>query len=152
MVDSNGDRDRISRKTVRPPTPESNTPMGRGSDTASVSHRSVDWGATKKRQRHPSYVAADGRVRARDDERHAFVVRLDYKAPVGYNLKVGPSAQSPGQLIVADATARVRPVHEVLHLVRRVADGGEDIGHGDCVVNRRRVVCHDRENDVRRIE
>src|SRR5450756_1051845 len=107
MVASNGDRRRISRKTVRPPTPESNTPMGRGSDTASVSHRSVDRGAAKKRQRHPPYVAAHGRIRARDDKRHAFVVRLDYQAPVGYNLKVGPPAESPGQLIVTDTAARV---------------------------------------------
>src|SRR5664280_635377 len=141
MVASNGDRRRISRKTLRPPTPESKTPIGRGSDTASVSHRGVDRGATKKRQRHPSYIAAHGRVWARDDERHAFVVGLDDKAPVGHNLKVGPSAQSPGQLIVTDAAARVSPVDDELHLIRRVADGGEDLGDGDCVVNRRRVVC-----------
>src|SRR6478672_11903633 len=36
MVDSSGLRRRISRRTVRPPTPESKTPMGRGSDTESA--------------------------------------------------------------------------------------------------------------------
>src|SRR5664279_5839126 len=126
MVDSKGDRRRISRRTVRPPTPESKTPMGLGSDTASASHRSVDRGAADKRLGNASDVPTDRRVRARNDKGHAFVVGLDDQPAVGDNLKVGPSAQRPGQFVVTYATTRIGPVHQVLHLLRRVADGVEN--------------------------
>ena len=92
--------------------------------------------------------AAHRGVRAGDDERHALVVRLDDESPVGDDLEVRPAAERSRQLVPVDAAARVGPVDQVVDLLGRVADRGEDLGHGDRVVDRRRVVGDDREDDV----
>src|SRR6185369_3775189 len=85
MVDSSGFRRRISRRTVRPPTPESKTPIGRGSVTApSAPRRDGDAQAVDREEvaRDAPHVLADLGRRVREDERHALVVRLDDEDPV----------------------------------------------------------------------
>src|ERR1035437_6881456 len=104
MVDSAGSRRRISRRTVRPPTPESNTPIGRGSDTPSVSHRSGNR-ASHDDLGAPLHVPADGGIRTGYDKWHAFVVGLDHQTSIRDDFEVRPATQRPRQLVPADADA-----------------------------------------------
>src|ERR687896_1681568 len=99
MVDSSGRRRRISERTVRPPTPESKTPIGRGSACRSTVSRSVPgerWGALLelggKRGGDAPDPLADRRVGTRGDERDALVVGEENQPPVGDDLEVDRSA------------------------------------------------------------
>jgi hypothetical protein len=66
---------------------------------------------------HSAHVPADRRIGAGDHEGHAFVVGLDDQAPVRHDFEVGPPTQRPGQLVAADAAARVRSVDQVVDLL-----------------------------------
>src|SRR6476661_8468797 len=91
MVDSAGERRTISRRTVRPPTPESKTPIGRGSAIADSGPpgRGGDPAGVEDLPRDAHHVLGDGGVRAGEDERHTLVVRLDDEDAVGHDTMLG---------------------------------------------------------------
>jgi hypothetical protein len=64
---------------------------------------------------------------------------------------LGNAAEGSSQLGGVDPGIGIGAVHEVLDLGRGVADDPECVGQGDRVVDRRRVVGDDLEDDVRAI-
>src|SRR6186997_1366181 len=122
MVDSWGVRRRISWRTVRPPTPESKTPIGRGSDTgvlATAGHRRHPR-AVEDLAGDPDDVLADRRARVGQDERHALVVRADDELAARHDLVLRDPPKRPMQVARVDAAGAIDAVDEVADLRRRV--------------------------------
>src|SRR5687768_9765995 len=142
MVDSPGVRRRISRRTVRPPTPESKTPMGLesvtradapprpaaqtrplprgrelGPPTAGPPARSGD-----ELARDVDDVQADAGIGLGDHERRALVAGRAHDRAVRADLVLRLAPEGLAQVGRVDARTRVGAVHEVLDLARRVAD------------------------------
>src|SRR4051794_39680852 len=116
----------ISRRTVSPPTPESNTPRGRASDIRSGSaghERRV--ASAEDLQRDAQDVHADLRLRAGQDERHALVVRLRDETAVGHDAVLGDAAERTLEVGRLDAAGRIRSVDEIADLRGWIADRPE---------------------------
>src|SRR4029079_4594109 len=117
-VGSRGVRRMISRKTVSPPTPESKTPIGRGSDTGPLAAPGTDRdsrGADQLR-RDTHQVLRDRRRGVGQDERHTLVVRPDDELAVGHDLVLRDAPQGALEILRLDAARAIRPVHQVADL------------------------------------
>src|ERR1044071_1435600 len=134
MVDSPGVRRRISRRTVRPPTPESKTPIGRESVTGEgyrhVGDRAPVWivgSLARSREGRPARgrcraqqgpgdlddVLADAGVRLGGHERRALVARRADDLALGADLELRLAAEGLAQVGRVDARGRVGAIHEV---------------------------------------
>src|SRR6478735_1825574 len=91
MVDSAGERRTISRRTVRPPTPESKTPIGRGSAIADSGPpgRGGDPAGVEDLARDAHHILRDRSIRAGEDERHTLVVALDDEHAIRHDAMLG---------------------------------------------------------------
>ena len=128
-MDSPGSRRWISDRTVRPPTPESKTAIGRwsGETTAAVSGRPrprpVCGGARGGRRRCCGRPSRSGR-RAGRDERHALVVGgQDQPRRTRPRSRCAGRAPPPPPRLMPPR--RIGAVEDDRQLGRRVADGGE---------------------------
>src|SRR5687768_12314635 len=135
-VDSAGMRRTTSRRTVRPPTPESKKPIARlslmlsrllwrvaasrpGCDCLSLCPRCPH--IAHQPLRDAPHVVADERVRPQLDERFAAVVRLGDKQSVAHHLVVCRSPYPLLERALGHAARRVGAVDQIADLVVREA-------------------------------
>src|SRR2546430_3951110 len=150
MVDSFGSWRRNSRRTVSPPTPESNTPMGWSAPpvTGGLAALLLDErvGERVDRLRH-------GGVRRRQNERLLLVQRLGHELPIGGDLAddrkvervLDPALRHPG--------CAVRLIdHEKDWYAALVAERLERVDRGTRVRDRSLHVRDDEKDDVRDVE
>src|SRR6188508_301653 len=94
----------ISRRTVSPPTPESKTPIGRGSDTDSLLTPGADRHARRAHQLggDAADVPAHGGIRVGQHERHALVVRAHDQLAVGDDAVFGHPTEGALEVVWRD--------------------------------------------------
>ena len=145
----------ISRRTVsrrrrsRRPRSDADRTCAARSARAAVASRPASSSSLGRPASTSWLIAAAG---LGQHERHALVVRLDDEAAVRDDAVLRDAAERPLQVDRVDAARRVRAVDQVADLGRRVADRAERVGHGDRVVDRRRVVGDDLDDRVARVE
>ena len=103
-------------------------------------------------RRRSADVLADLGGRVGEHERDALVVRAHDEPAARAHGVLRHAPERPGEGLGVEAARRVGAVHEVADLGRRVADHPERVRHHHRAVDRRRVVGHDLEDRVRRVE
>src|SRR2546430_2351767 len=150
MVDSFGSWRRSSRRTVSPPTPESNTPIARSAPafTRGLAALLLDErvGERVDRLRH-------GGVRGRQNERLLLVQRLGHGLPVGRDLADNGKIERVLDAALRHACRAIRLIYDEKDRdPSLVAERLERVDRGTRVRDRGLQVSDDEQDDVRDVE
>src|SRR3989304_4723590 len=124
-----GERRRTPRRPASPPTPESNTPIGRGSDIRPSARAGRDRRLPGSDQRRDNAVdvLADAGLRVGEDERDALVVGRNYDGPIRPDMVFGYPPKGVGELCRVDPGVRIGAVDQVLDLRPWVNQNAEGV-------------------------